>query len=85
MGLDVDPGRITVYYYHPSPRSSSTDRHGVNWERMNEVLRYLPPRQAQRVERIIEVQISQETTLNEYCTIHLMELYPGQPDMYWDY
>ena len=29
----------------------------------------------------MEVQIFPETTLNEYCKVHLM----GLPDMFWDY
>ena len=58
---------------------------GVNWDRMEEIIKYLPPRQAQRVERVREVRIFNEYVLIGYCKVHLMTLYPGQPDMIWDY
>ena len=57
----------------------------MNWDDMKEVLKYLPPRQASRVERIMEVNIFADMILHEYCKVHLMDLFPGQPDMYWDF
>ena len=58
---------------------------GVDWDRLDNILQYLPRLQAQRVERIHEVRIFNEYILIEYCKCHLMELFPGQPDISWDY
>ena len=33
----------------------------------------------------MEVEIFEQFIFNEYCTVHLMDLYPGQPDMVWDF
>jgi len=58
---------------------------GVDWNNITEIRKYLPRRRAEQSNRVREVQIFEESMLKEYCKVHLMELYPGQPDMTWDY
>jgi hypothetical protein len=53
---------------------------GVDWNNITEIRKYLPRRRAEQSNRVREVQIFEESMLKEYCKVHLLELYPGQPE-----
>lgn len=54
-------------------------------EDIGTILRHLPARQAERAERVREVALFEEHMFREYCKVHLVTLFPQQPDMMWDY
>ena len=58
---------------------------GTDWENIETILRHYPARQAERANRIWEVGLFENHMFKEYCKVHLMTLFPQQPDMMWDY
>jgi hypothetical protein len=58
---------------------------GTHCEDIGTILRHLPARQAERAERVREVALFEEHMFREYCKVHLVTLFPQQPDMMWDY
>eukprot|EP00435_Cladocopium_sp_Y103_P000040 s2725_g1.t1 len=58
---------------------------GTDWEDIETILRHFPARQAERADRVREVALFEQHMFKEYCKVHLMTLFPQQPDMMWDY
>ena len=54
----------------------------VDWNDMENIFQHFLSTERERARRVQEVGIS---VFEEYMKIHLMTLYPGQPDMSWDY
>ena len=52
---------------------------------MDEVLKHLPVTGGQRALQMQKVALFDPVILKEYLKIHLSSLYPGEPDMCWDY
>ena len=50
---------------------------GVDWD-LDEIYMHLPVNQRERAQRV-------HVIFKEYLKTHLMALFPGQPDMIWDY
>ena len=58
---------------------------GTNWENLDTVETYFPPRQRARAQQVREVALFSVQNLREFYLSHLMVLYPNQPDIHWDY
>ena len=56
-----------------------------DWEDINVVLRHFPQHQRERTDSVREVALFEDHMFKQYCKVHLMTLYPQQPDMMWDY
>ena len=54
---------------------------GTTWT----ILKHLPVTEGQRALQMQEVALFDAVVFKEYLKIHLSSLYPGQPDMCWDY
>jgi hypothetical protein len=57
----------------------------VDWNNVDEILKHLPVTEGQRALQMQEVALFDAVVFKEYLKIHLSSLYPGQPDMCWDY
>eukprot|EP00435_Cladocopium_sp_Y103_P004476 s4658_g1.t1 len=74
-----------------SPKSDKSDdvpdipMVGLDWENMEVLLAHLPPGQRHRAKMIREVSLFSEHSFKEFLLCHLMVLYPGQPDLNFDF
>lgn len=58
---------------------------GLGWTRRLTVMNHLPPRERVRAQRIIDGFVFSESNLDEFLKMRIMDLYPRQPDLAWDY
>ena len=70
-----------------SPRSESPTLPtiGVEWESLEVLMEHVPANQRERARRVQEVGLFNRRILKEYLQIHLMSIFPGQPDLTWDH
>jgi hypothetical protein len=71
-----------VLAHHEPPLLPLQD---VDWNNVDEILKHLPVTEGQRALQMQEVALFDAVVFKEYLKIHLSSLYPGQPDMCWDY
>lgn len=75
----------------PSPEPDDDDelpdvpRFGIDWENLDVLMENLPRWQRRRAERIREVELFAEQSLREFLLLHMMFLYPNQPDLVYDF
>ena len=67
------------------PRASHAASQDGDWDDMDEILKHLPVTGGQRALQMQKVALFDPVILKEYLKIHLSSLYPGEPDMCWDY
>jgi hypothetical protein len=67
------------------PRASHAASQDGDWDDMDEILKQLPVTGGQRALVMQNVALFDPVILKEYLKIHLSSLYPGEPDMCWDY
>ena len=60
-------------------------RVGLDWYDLNVLMEHLPRGQRRRAERIRQVSLFTDQSLREYLIMHMMILYPGQPDLMHDF
>ena len=58
---------------------------GVDWNDFMVIYAHLPPSHRERAKRVQEVGLFNHQVLKEYLQTHLMSIFPGQPDLLWDY
>ena len=58
---------------------------GVDWDDFDVIYEHMPVNQRERAKRVQEVGMFNHQILKEYLQTHLMSLFPGQPDILWDY
>ena len=70
-----------------SPRSEPPELPviGVDWNDMDVIMENLPTGQRERARCVQEVGLFCHQLLKEYLQIHLMTIFPGQPDLMWDH
>jgi len=84
----VTPERVSL---PGSPRSIPNSlpeipQLGLDWNEMDVIEAHYPAAERLRVQRVREVNLfSSEQILREYMKMHLMNLFPNQPDLFWDY
>ena len=58
---------------------------GVDWNDFDVIFQHLPVSHRERAKRVQEVGLFNHQILKEYLQTHLMSIFPGRPDMMWDY
>ena len=58
---------------------------GIDWDDFDVIYQHMPVSQRERAKRAQEVGMFNHQILKEYHQTHLMSLYPGQPDLSFDY
>lgn len=58
---------------------------GVDWNDFEVIYEHLPPNQCERARRVQEVGLFNHRILKKYLQVHLMSIFPGQPDLTWDH
>eukprot|EP00435_Cladocopium_sp_Y103_P026822 s1787_g6.t1 len=91
-GGDQPRSESNTVEYLSMPGSPPTDLEppplpvvGVDWDNLDEIFRHFPPHQSERAKRVQQVGLFSERLFVEFMKIHLMELFPNQPDIIWDY
>ena len=87
---DQHSDSATREYLSSLPGSPTSDREPpalplVDWNDMENVFQHFPVTERERARRVQQVGMFPSTVFQEYMKIYLMTLYPGQPDMMWDY
>ena len=57
----------------------------MDWNDNEEIMRHYPRTERERALRVQQVGLFNSTVFQEYLKVHLMTLYPNQPDMQWDF
>jgi hypothetical protein len=58
---------------------------GLDENNLSALLSHFPRGQRQRAEKIREMELFSEQKLKEFILCHLMVLFPGQPDLTYDF